>query len=174
VAPNKKRVCRQDPDDRLTYVLWQAQHACERRLVAALADTGLHISHFGILKLLHFEDGLTGAEIARRLDVTPQSISTAVAVARERGLVRATAHPVHRGLVELEITAAGRTMLAEIRKRVMSVDDLMSSVLSGDERATILKLLIRLRELLRKDETAAPLARASIRRKAKRSSAATT
>jgi DNA-binding MarR family transcriptional regulator len=152
VAPKKKTAeeCK-EPIDRLTYVLWQAQHATERKLLASLADMNLHMVHFGLLRHLSQAAGLTGAEIARRLDVTPQTVSSALANLKVRGLVRGTAHPVHRGLVELELTDAGKKALAEAYPRVNAVENEMLAVMSKKEREVLLDLLIRIRKVLRRD-----------------------
>ena len=145
-----------EPIDRLTYVLWQAQHAVERKLLQSLADLDLHLTHFGILRHLSLTSGLTGAEIARRHDVTPQSISSAVALLRKRGYVRAAAHPVHRGLVELELTDAGRDVLVKAHARVAAVENQLTGLMSGRDLDTVKKALIRVRDALRKEACAPP------------------
>jgi DNA-binding MarR family transcriptional regulator len=133
-----------DPDTALTYVLWQAQRCTERLLVEALQPLGVTLSQFGVLLHLKRAPGLTGAELARRLDVTPQSVSVAAAEARAAGWLHAAAHAVHRGLVELEITAAGSAVLQRALSRVESVEERITSLGAG-ERDTLLRLLLRLR-----------------------------
>lgn len=140
------------PTDRLTFILWKTQHAVERKLLQALAQLDLHLTHFGILRHLSLSSGLTGAEIARRHDVTPQSISSAVALLRKRGYVRAAAHPIHRGLVELELTPDGKKILAEAQALVASVEKELTSLMTKGELDTLKEVLIRVRSALRKEE----------------------
>ncbi|MFC4631424.1 MarR family transcriptional regulator [Promicromonospora alba] len=51
---------------------------------------------------------LTGAELARRLDVTPQAVASLVARLDDKGQLERRAHPRHRHIQELHLTDAVR------------------------------------------------------------------
>ena len=140
-----------DREERMGYLLWRAQHACERRLLAVLAPFGMTVAHFGLLRQLELVPGITGAEIARRMDVTPQTVSAGIGEAKKRGWVSASQHPVHRSLVPLELTAEGREMLARAREPVLGMDRLFAEVFDEDERRTLRSLLLRLRNHMKTD-----------------------
>lgn len=140
-----------DREERMGYLLWRAQHACERRLLSVLAPLGITVAHFGLLRQLELAPGITGAEIARRMDVTPQTVSSGVSDAKKRGWVRGTKHPVHRGLVELELTAEGHAMLDRARVPVLGMEKLFASVFNEAERSTLRELLVRLRNHMKSE-----------------------
>ncbi len=147
--PGKKPADADDPEQRFCYVLWQTQRAAERLLADALQPLGVTLALFGILKHLQRVPKLTGAELARRLDVTPQSVSSAVAQARALGWVKSVSHAMHRGLVELELTAAGKKMSAAAMQRVTAIEKRISADLGADEKAQLIALLRRVRSRAR-------------------------
>jgi DNA-binding MarR family transcriptional regulator len=153
VAGSKKKVpaddFADDPDSRVTYVLWQAQRCSERILVEALQPLGITLSQFGLLHHLRLEPGLTGAELARRLNVTPQSVSVAVAEAKKAGWLLSGAHVMHRNVVELAITKVGSDVLRKALARVHEAEKRITKTLTAAERNQLLRLLLRLRKSAR-------------------------
>ena len=52
-----------------------------------MRSLGMAVSHYQLLILVHNEPGLTGAELARRLTVTPQAVASLVARLEGKGQV---------------------------------------------------------------------------------------
>jgi DNA-binding MarR family transcriptional regulator len=88
--------------------IWRAQRAVERAAEAWLAPLGLTAATVRIMRLLHYQQGQSAADLARRLGVAPQSIGPVIAAAADRGLVERRPHPVHGRVLQLFLTAAGQ------------------------------------------------------------------
>lgn len=58
--------------DRVTWALRRAELAVQTLKEQRLRPLGLAASHYTLLISVHSEPGLTGAELARRLNVTPK------------------------------------------------------------------------------------------------------
>ena len=77
----------------------------------ALRPLGLGRSQVRQLSELLKAPRLSASELARRVDHAPQSVASSVAQLESRGWLRRAPHPVHRRLVELSVTPAGRRVL---------------------------------------------------------------
>lgn len=96
----------------LSHRLWQAHHAVERALDACLEDLGLNTTLVGVLSAVVHGPGQSAADLARALNVRPQSIAPVVARLEGELLIERTAHPVHGRVVQLFPTGLGRKRLA--------------------------------------------------------------
>jgi DNA-binding MarR family transcriptional regulator len=65
-------------------------------------------AHYTLMIMIDSEPGLTGAELARRLNVTPQAVASLATRLEERGRLEGRPHPRHRHVQELHLTDAGR------------------------------------------------------------------
>ena len=96
-----------------SYPLWtlvQAAHVVARGFTAVFAEVGLTPTQFGVLAQLVDDEGLSQAELARRVLVRPQSLGELAGVLIDRGLVRRDG-PGGRGRRSgLAVTSAGRAV----------------------------------------------------------------
>lgn len=127
-----------DPADIAAWTLVQAGHVTGRRFTAALAEVGLTPTQFGALLVLDLEPGLSGGEIARRIAVTPQSVSELIATLADVGLLtrdpsRGRGHPI-----AARLTAAGQ---AALRAASTAVDTVNALGLSEPEMRRLNELL---------------------------------
>jgi DNA-binding MarR family transcriptional regulator len=114
------------------YVLKQAATALRGAMEAALRPIGLTVPQYSCLEVLGQRPGLSAAELARAVFVTRQSMHALLLGLEERGLLtRATTAPQGRAL-PTELTAAGRSALAEASKAVARVEARMTSALPRD------------------------------------------
>lgn len=86
-----------------------------------LREVGVPGAHYSVLISLHTNPGVTGAELARLMSVTPQAVALLVGKLSGRGLVERRTHPRHRNVQELHLTDAGRD---ELKKAEHIVSDL--------------------------------------------------
>jgi len=132
-----------DPDEQLGYLLVRAADQASRRWHAALRAHGVNPRQFSVLAMLARDPGLSQAELARRVLVTPQSMSESLA-----GLVRAgliAREPPEPGLpAQVSLTEAGRDLLAAAYPVIGSVDRATFAALTGRERDDLRRLLRKL------------------------------
>ena len=122
---------------RMGYVLWQTQHAVSRAFDERLSTLGISLTQTVSLLHLRRAPGLTGAELARQLQITPQSTATLLAQLENRAWVTRRVHPVHRNLVEAELTVAGSRLLDEA---VRLMDEVDNAVVAGLDTAACREL----------------------------------
>src|ERR1700736_3445359 len=93
--------------------LRRAHYTFRQVLEVGLRPLNLSLPLAGILFALAQEDGLSGAELARRETVTAQTMNQLVTRLVERGLVERRPHATHGRILTLHLTDAGRQTLAD-------------------------------------------------------------
>ena len=102
----------EDPRGGVGHLLVQAHHAFASAMEAALHDSGLTWSaEFGTLSVVVAEPGLSAADLARAVMVTPQAVNLLVNGLERDGLVERSPHPTHGRILEIHPTAEGRRCL---------------------------------------------------------------
>jgi DNA-binding MarR family transcriptional regulator len=123
--------------------LRRALFTFRQTLQCQLRPLNLSLAHTGILLALEQEDGLSGAELARRETVTAQTMNQLVARLVERGLVERRPHATHGRILTLHLTDAGRQTLAHGQAMAAAVERSMLNGFSPDERQRLLRDLER-------------------------------
>jgi DNA-binding MarR family transcriptional regulator len=134
--------------DRVTWALRRAEGAVQTLKEQRLRPLGMAVAHYSLLMSVHADPGLAGAEVARRLNVTPQAVASLVDRLEGRGQLERRSHPRHRHVQELYLTDAGREVLRRADAVVADVEELITQQLGTTNTA-------RLRALLEKVATAA-------------------
>jgi DNA-binding MarR family transcriptional regulator len=142
-SPSQRRGKSQPPE----YPLWllkRAFHYGHRAVNDAIRPYGVTPTQMGALNRLVQEPGLSGAELARRLLVTPQAAQLALAALEERGLVERRPDANHGRIVRTYLTGEGRDVVDACMVLGLRAEDQFLSVLSAEERKTLVELLGRL------------------------------
>lgn len=113
-----------DPADITAWTLVQAGHVAGRRFTAALGEVGLTPTQFGALLVLDLEPGLSGGAIARRIAVTPQSVSELVVALAELGLITRDPSLGRGHRITAQLTPAGEDALRAAGTAVDTVNSL--------------------------------------------------
>ncbi|MER5457587.1 MarR family transcriptional regulator [Micromonospora sp. NPDC002389] len=106
-----------------------------------LRKVGVSGSLYAVLANLGVTPGLTGAELARLVGVTPQAITPLVVKLVERGLIERRPHPRHANIQELHLTDSGRRETARADRIMLHLDDHIRDSL-GDEDYQRLRVLL--------------------------------
>jgi DNA-binding MarR family transcriptional regulator len=128
-------------EGRVGYELKRAQQAFCQAADDALRQVGLSNAQYAVLAILEEAGALSGAELARRLFVTPQTINQLVASLQARALVGRAAHPFHGRILQTSLTDHGRSLLAEAHQRVRAIEARMVAGLSEEEQHELVRLL---------------------------------
>jgi DNA-binding MarR family transcriptional regulator len=108
--------------DRVPSVLRRADLAVLAAKERPLRSVGVSGSLYSVLINLEVEPGLTGAELARIIGVTPQAIAPLVGKLIDRGLLERRAHSRHASVQELHLTETGRLELAAADRIMVHLD----------------------------------------------------
>jgi DNA-binding MarR family transcriptional regulator len=83
---------------------------------AAKGLPGLSDTQFATLAALARQAGMRPGELAAHEKVQPPSMTRVIAVLEERGLLARAPHPTDKRQVMLTATAAGRSLVGEVRR----------------------------------------------------------
>lgn len=122
----------------LLYLLRQASTAAQQAVDRTLADLGLSLAQYSALTMINSYPNLSNADLARLSMLTPQSAHEVVQRLDSRGLISKTPSPDNKRIHRLQITADGKTLLAEARMRSEAVE-----LLLREEAATVNEAEIR-------------------------------
>ncbi|MDT0319926.1 MarR family winged helix-turn-helix transcriptional regulator [Streptomyces millisiae] len=115
---------------------------------SALRPFKVSVPQYNVLLALGQEAGLSGAALARRCMVTPQTMSSVLATLESRGLVERKPHPVHQHVLESRLTRAGRTLLNRADAAVTEVEQKLTNAFTAPEAELFLTQLDRCLEAL--------------------------
>jgi MarR family 2-MHQ and catechol resistance regulon transcriptional repressor len=114
-------------------------HAAE-----SIGRTELGDSDFRVLEALLHKGPLAVNTLGPKVWLTPGSISVAVDRLVKRGLVSRKDHPGDRRVRQVELTAKGRALISRGFREHATAMETVVSVLSKNERVTLLRLLKKL------------------------------
>lgn len=130
--------------ERIGYRLRRAQIAVFQDLFRELAEFSITPAEYSVLTLLAHNDAPRAGQIAEALGVKPANFVRLQEKLEGRGLITRQRAPDDGRAVALGLTDAGRTLLGRLDDAISRHDARVSSRLSGDDRATLMRLLAAL------------------------------
>jgi DNA-binding MarR family transcriptional regulator len=128
---------------RIGYLLVQAHHAFTTAMEVALRSSGLTRAQFGTLSVVVRQPGLSSADLARVVMVTPQAINLLMTGLERDGLIERRPHATHGRIVEIHPTKEGIRRLDRAYPAVIELEDRITAGLSQRQVATIKKWLVQ-------------------------------
>lgn len=128
------------------WLLKQAFYYSLTTVNEAISDHGVSTAQIGLLRQLSGEPGLSGAELARRLLITPQGVQLALSALEGRGLVERKPDPHHGRILRAYLTDEGRAVTSAVVTDAITAHDQVFGVLSPQEQDTLRTLLARVVE----------------------------
>ena len=125
-------------------VLMKAFQALMPHAANSIDPTELGDSDFRVLEALLHKGPLPVNTVGPKVWLTPGSISVAVDRLVKKGLVSRKDHPGDRRIRQVELTAKGRALIARGFREHAAAMETVVSVLSKNERMTLLRLLKKL------------------------------
>ncbi|MBO0729091.1 MAG: MarR family transcriptional regulator [Acidimicrobiaceae bacterium] len=132
------------------YPLWLMKRAfyhLHRAVNEAVWEYGITATQLGALNRLVERPGLSGAELGRRLLVTPQAAQLALTALEERGLVERKPDANHGRILRNFVTDEGRRVTRLGVSRALAVEERYLAVLDADEQAMLTDFLRRLAQV---------------------------
>jgi len=129
--------------------LWHLKQAWYFSLTAvndAVSKHGVSTAQIGVLRQLANQPGLSGAELARRLLITPQGVQLALKALEQGGLVQRKPDPEHARILQAYLTDHGRDVAAAVVSDAIAAHDAVFGVLTPEEQQTLRELLARVVE----------------------------
>jgi DNA-binding MarR family transcriptional regulator len=132
--------------DHILWLLKQAFYYSLTTINEAMSAHGVSTAQIGVLRQLANEPGLSGAELARRLLISPQGVQAALTSLERRGLVERKKDPQHGRILQCYLTGEGRGVAATVVSSALSAHEQVFGVLNAQEQETLRELLGRVVE----------------------------
>lgn len=132
--------------DNILWLLKQAFYFSLTTVNEAVSEHGVSTAQIGVLRQLSNEPGLSGAELARRLLISPQGVQLALTALEKRGLVYREQDPQHGRILQAFLTDQGRKVATAVISDAIAAHDSVFGVLSKAEQQTLRDLLGRVVE----------------------------
>jgi DNA-binding MarR family transcriptional regulator len=127
----------------LGYLLRQASVALRTRMERGLSEEDVTPPQFAVLTMVGAYPGLSNADLARLSLLTPQTVSVIVSNLKRSGRLASRPHAVHGRIQQLEITKAGRDLLARCRPHIRRIEKRLAAGLSANDEQVIRRWLVR-------------------------------
>ena len=121
------------PKGRSGYLLRQAWHELRAAMDITLRPHGLTPAQYSALTVLARDPGVSGADLARGCNISPQAMNGVLATLERDGLVERTPHPTHGRILQVNLTAEGQRRLDAARPDVDRLERMIERGLSSDE-----------------------------------------
>jgi DNA-binding MarR family transcriptional regulator len=128
-------------DERLGHLVKSLEQELSGAKDAALRPMGLTVPQYSALLVIADTPGISGAELARRCLVTPQTMTTVLGNLTVKGLIERRTVPGQGRAMETTITPAGKRLLGRADKKIVEVEELLNGQLTKTEQASLRKLL---------------------------------
>jgi DNA-binding MarR family transcriptional regulator len=132
--------------DNILWLLKQAFYYSLTTINEAMSGHGVSTAQIGVLRQLANEPGLSGAELARRLLISPQGVQVALTSLERRRLVERKKDPAHGRILQAYLTGEGRDVAATVVSDAVAAHEEVFGVLSPEEQKTLRELLGRVVE----------------------------
>jgi DNA-binding MarR family transcriptional regulator len=138
-------------EPRISYLVARLERAVRAGIAKRVAQHGLTTAQYTTLSVLGARGGLSNAQLARRVFITPQSMSEVLRALEAKGLVE---RRNRRGLgrtLPAELTRRGRTVLAACDRLVDELEEQMLRGVAASDRAALRVALVSAADGLRAD-----------------------
>ena len=132
--------------ENILWLLKQAFYFSLTTINDAISEHGVSTAQMGVLRQLSNEPGLSGAELARRLLISPQGVQLALTALEGRGLIERKPDPQHKRILQAYLTDQGRKVVTKVVNDAITAHEQVFGVLTADEQATLRELLGRVVE----------------------------
>jgi DNA-binding MarR family transcriptional regulator len=104
---------------------------------AALRAHGLTGAQYAVLSVLARDPGMSGADLARACNTTPQAMNGVLATLERDGLVERQPHPTHGRILQVTLTREGERRLEATTPIVRALEDAIEKDLAPDQIAAV-------------------------------------
>lgn len=129
----------------IDFLLANVGHLHRTRIQQLFEQLGLHQGQPPLLRALWKEEGQTHTELARRLKVTPATITKMLQRMEKAGFLTRRPDPQDQRVSRVYLTEAGRAVKGEAEKLFRRIEEETFAGLTGQERDLLRGLLLRLR-----------------------------
>jgi DNA-binding MarR family transcriptional regulator len=139
-----ERSTHRGPSGRVGFLLSQVGALAAAQFAERLATLGVQPGDIGILRLITVEEGLSQQTLAGKLGVGPSRVVALIDELEQKGLVTRERSTKDRRNYELQLTDAGRNVMARMREIGSAHEEDVVHALNASERRTLGELLAKI------------------------------
>jgi DNA-binding MarR family transcriptional regulator len=124
------------------YLMVQAWHTLRAALDAALRPHDLTPPQYAALSVLARVPGLSGADLARACNITPQATTEVLATLERKHMIERHPHPTHGRILRATLTDEGQRRLQAADPAVRALEAAIEDGFTADEIATVKTWLV--------------------------------
>jgi DNA-binding MarR family transcriptional regulator len=129
-------------EGRSGFLIRQVWHELRGAMDVALRPHGLSAAQYGVISVLSRDPGVSGAELARASNISPQAMNELLGVLERSGLVERSPHPTHGRILQVNLTDEGRRRLDEARPAVDRLEKLIDEGYTKEQIALAREWLV--------------------------------
>jgi DNA-binding MarR family transcriptional regulator len=133
---------------RIGHAVKRAEQALMARKSQALRTVGLTVPQYSALMILAEHPGLSGAQLARRCFVTPQTMAAILTNLEGKELVARRVSDVHAHVFQATLTRRGRALLRKADRLAVEIESGLADAFTASEQEQVMALLERVTEAL--------------------------
>lgn len=130
---------------RAFFFVQQVEQLVRRRLDECLLPDGITAGQYMVINLIIHHEPVSSAELARRANMTAQSMGEFIKQLESKEYVTRTPDPSNRRSIQISLTPAGRKLLVRCEAKVDQAERDFFECLNGEEIAHLRFLLSRVR-----------------------------
>jgi DNA-binding MarR family transcriptional regulator len=124
------------------YLLRQACNEFRGAMELGLRAQGLTPAQYVAMSVLARDPGVSGADLARACNTTPQATNGVLATLEREGLVERHAHPTHGRILQVDLTDEGHRRLELANPGVRQLEAAIEDGFTPDQMAAIKRWLV--------------------------------
>lgn len=124
-------------EGRTGYLMRQAWHEFRGAMDVVLREHGLSTAQFAVLTVLTRDPGISGAELARACNISPQAMNGILITLERAGLVERHPHPTHGRIRQVTLTDEGVRRVDAARPAVGRLEAIVEE--GYDEHIALIK-----------------------------------
>jgi DNA-binding MarR family transcriptional regulator len=132
-----------EPDEQLGYLIVRTAEVVSKPWLRGLREHGINPRQFSVLSILAAQSSLSQAELARRANITPQSMGELLG-ALERAALVSRGEQVPGLATQIAVTDKGKAVLTAAYPVVQRLQEQSLTALDSREREVLASLLRRL------------------------------
>ena len=125
----------------VSYLVARLERGVRREVARVVEPRGLSVAQYTTLSILRSRDGLSNAQLARRLWVTPQSMNEVISALERAQLIRRVPDAANRRILRTALTPAGADLLAACDADIVAMEDALLADLSPAARSEFAEAL---------------------------------
>lgn len=130
---------------RAFFYVQQVEQLVRRRVDECLQPDGVTAGQYMVMNLIVHHEPVSSAELARRANMTAQSMGEFIKNLEAKQFVARSTDPNNRRVIQVTLTPTGRQLLVRCEAKVDQAEQDFFSCLSGEEVAQMRFFLSRVR-----------------------------